>query len=118
MKLASITRIEDGRAIAEKATIADTCLQRTVGLIGSPPLIPGEAMLITKCSMIHMCLMNYPIDAIFCDSSNKIVGLVKKLKPWRFSRWFPNASYVIEITAGEIDSLELAIGQSLRIVPY
>ena len=66
-----------------RAEVADTFAKRTRGLIGRPPPGPGEGMLILKCNAIHTFFMRYPIDATFLDRENRVVKVVRGIRPWR-----------------------------------
>lgn len=93
--------------------IASTFIRRLKGLIGRESFSGDEALLITNTSMVHMMFMRFPIDVIFCDRSHKIVGLARSLRPWRISRPFFGASYVVELPSERIGELAISVGDSL-----
>ena len=70
-----------------RAEVADTFAKRTRGLIGRPPPGPGEGMLIPGCNAIHTFFMKYPIDATFLDRENRVVKVVRGIRPWRPFVW-------------------------------
>ena len=70
-----------------RAEVADTFAKRTRGLIGRAPPGPGEGMLILKCNAIHTFFMRYPIDATFLDRENRVVKVVRGIRPWRPFVW-------------------------------
>ena len=70
-----------------RAEVADTFAKRTRGLIGRPPPGPGEGMLILKCNAIHTFFMRYSIDATFLDRENRVVKVVRGIRPWRPLVW-------------------------------
>ncbi len=70
-----------------RARVARTFAERARGLIGTKSLPPGEGLLIPKCNAIHTFFMSFPIDATFLDRNNKIVRVVKNIRPWRFFIW-------------------------------
>jgi len=70
-----------------RAEVADTFAKRTRGLIGRPPPRPGEGLLILKCNAIHTFFMRYPIDATFLDRENRVVKVVRGIRPWRPLVW-------------------------------
>ena len=70
-----------------RAEVADTFAKRTRGLIGRPPPGPGEGMLILKCNAIHTFFIRYPIDATFLDRENRVVKVVRGIRPWRPFVW-------------------------------
>ena len=70
-----------------KAKVARSFLERTKGLIGTKDLAPGEGLLIEKCNAIHTCFMSFAIDAAFLDSDNRVVKVVRGIRPWRLFVW-------------------------------
>ena len=62
-----------------------------------------------------MFFMRFAIDAVFVDKKEIVVGLVERIKPFRMSRIFYKANYVIELTEGVIAAKKIAIGDRLEI---
>ena len=70
-----------------KARIARTLFARIKGLIGTKRLPPGEGMLILHCNAIHTFFMSFPIDATFLDRYDRVVKVVRNIRPWRPFVW-------------------------------
>ena len=70
-----------------KARAALTFAERAKGLIGTKDLPADEGMLIEKCNAIHTFFMSFPIDAVFLDASDRVVKVVRGIKPWRPLVW-------------------------------
>src|SRR3989338_5126053 len=81
--------------IAPKAQLADTAFSRLKGLLGRDGLCPGEALIITQCRSIHMFFMRFAIDVVFVDKKNRVVGTVKRIKPFLMSPYFWRATAAI-----------------------
>jgi uncharacterized membrane protein (UPF0127 family) len=62
-----------------------------------------------------MLFMNFPIDVIFCDKENKVVGLCADIKPFYLSPVFFKASYAIELPSGSIASSSTQISDQMQI---
>jgi len=90
--------------LAQKAEVADSFLSRLCGLIPRKELRSEEGLIITRCNSIHMLFMRFAIDAVFVDKNHIVVGVVKNIHPYRFSRMFWSASYCIEVPPGTIDA--------------
>jgi uncharacterized membrane protein (UPF0127 family) len=101
--------------IASRAQITCNSWQRMKGLLGRDNLPPGEALVITHCQSIHMLFMRFPIDVIFCNDLNCVVGLCPDIKPYWFSPIFFNASYAIELPSGTIASSGTRLGDQVRL---
>lgn len=67
--------------------VARTFAERAKGLIGTKDLAADEGMLIEKCNAIHTFFMSFPIDAVFLDASDRVVKVVRGIKPWRPLAW-------------------------------
>lgn len=101
--------------IAKDGRIADTLFSRMKGLLGRDHLDSGEALLITRCQSIHMFFMKFAIDAIFIDRNHCVVGLVRRIKPFRLSACFFKAVSVIECSAGTIEATHTEIGDKISL---
>lgn len=101
--------------IALHAEKADTFSSRMKGLLNRDLLPSDEALIITQCQSIHMFFMKFPIDVIFVDRKDRVVGWVKNIKPNYLSPIYWNASYAIELNVGVIEKSNTAIGDILEI---
>jgi hypothetical protein len=79
--------METVEILGVKAKVARTFLERAKGLIGVKDLAQGEGLLIESCCAIHTFFMSFPIDASFLDSGNRVVKVVKGIRPWRLMVW-------------------------------
>jgi uncharacterized membrane protein (UPF0127 family) len=70
-----------------RAKVARTFFQRAKGLIGTRYLERGEGLLILRCNSIHTFFMSFPIDAVFLDRNDKVVKIVRNIRPWRLFVW-------------------------------
>ncbi len=86
--------------ISTRTEAARSFSARLLGLIPRSSLEPEEGLWLEPCSSIHMCFMQFPIDAVFVDSNGKVLHIIADFKPWRFSPWFTGAHGVLELPAG------------------
>lgn len=91
---------------------ADTFFSRLTGLLFSPPLCPGEGLLIAPCAAVHTAFMRFTIDVIFLDRAGRIKKIVPHLQPWRAAAC-AEAHQTLELAAGEAKRLGLTPGLSL-----
>ena len=110
--IVNLTRNTD---IASHVEIAQDPLTRMKGLLGRRDLPPNNALVITQCQSIHMFFMTFPIDVIFCDRQDQVVGLSPGIKPFCLSPVFFKASYAIELPAGSITASKTQLGDRLKI---
>ena len=69
------------------AEVARSFLARLRGLIGRRGLPPGQGLLILRCNAIHTFFMRFAIDAVFYDSEDRVVKVVRNVRPWRPFVW-------------------------------
>lgn len=91
---------------------ADRFFSRLAGLLFSPPLPPGQGLLLVPCASVHTAFMGTPIDVVFLDRRGVIRRIVPRLKPWRAAAYV-GAYQTLELAAGEAARLGLQAGQSL-----
>ncbi len=101
--------------IVNNLEIAGDIRSKTRGLIGHPPLEPGQALMIPGSRWIHTFSMSFPIDVIYIDKKGRIVALTENLPPRRIDRPVLRAQAVIEMAAGEIHRLALKVGEHLEL---
>jgi uncharacterized membrane protein (UPF0127 family) len=110
-----IANLTSNTRIASRVIIAQSPWQRMKGLLGARDFSQGQALVITHCQSIHMFFMKFPIDVIFCDRQNKVVGLCTSIKPFSMSPVFFKASYAIELPAGSIALSKTQIDDQIAI---
>jgi len=110
-----IENLTRNSTIASQVEVARNPWQRVKGLLGRKGLAQKEALVITHCQSIHMVFMKFPIDVIFCDTQNKVVGLCVNIKPFCFSPLFFKASYAIELPVGSVAASKTQIGDQIEI---
>ena len=99
--------------VSGAAARADTFTTRLFGLIPRGSLGAEEGLWLEPCAMIHMCFMNFPIDAVFLDRDLKVLRVMENMRPWSFSPWVRGARGVLELPAGRCTG-RVAEGDSLE----
>jgi uncharacterized membrane protein (UPF0127 family) len=102
-------------SIATQCAEARSFLARLRGLMGHPGLEAGQGLLIEPCSSVHSFFMRFPIDVIFVDRTNTVVGITTSMAPNRPYAGARNARYVIELPAGTIAASGTQIGDALQV---
>jgi uncharacterized membrane protein (UPF0127 family) len=110
MRVENITR---GTVVGTRIRLARTFRERTVGLLRTPSLEPGEGLWIENAPSIHMFFMRYPIDAVFVSADGRVTKIVPGLKPWRLVLWARGARDCLELPAGAAAAAELKAGDRL-----
>ena len=88
-------------------------LQRMRGLLGRRELPEGEGILLRHAGSIHTFFMRFPIDAVFLDRDDTVVGVAADVPPWR-AAGRKGAKSVLELPAGEAERRGVEVGQRLE----
>ncbi|HEU5101068.1 MAG TPA: DUF192 domain-containing protein [Roseiflexaceae bacterium] len=108
------------RVLATRAELARSFWARGRGLMGRASLPEGYALIIWPESSIHTFFMRVPIDVLFVDRGDRVIGLREAMPPSRpFAGVAPwRGRYVIEMPAGVIAATGTAIGDQLTLDPH
>lgn len=104
-------------SLGDRVRRASSLVDRTVGLLSTAALHPGEGLWIERSPSIHMFFMRYPIDAVFVDKDQRVTKVVHDLKPWRVVSWARGARDCLELPAGTARATNTQVGDQLRLVP-
>ncbi len=91
-----------GDVLAEQVEVANTFWSRLKGLMLREELPKGAALLLDPCPQIHTCFMRFPIDAVFCDKTGKILYIKENMKPWRWGHFVRSSRYTLELPGGSL----------------
>jgi len=100
MNAYNVTR---NQTLIEQGAIADSVWSRLRGLIGHRPLEAGQGLMIRPCNSVHTFFMGFPIDVLFVSEEGAVVGLAKKVAPYRIGPVVRQAKFVLELPAGMIE---------------
>ena len=115
-----ITNLTRDRILAASGELARSFWARGRGLMGRASLPDSYALIIFPESSIHTFFMRVPIDVLFVDRDDKVIGLRAAMPPSRpFAGVAPwRGRYVIEMPAGVIASTGTALGDQLQLTPH
>ena len=105
-----------GEVLAEDLELATSMVALTAGLMFRRTLEQGRGMWLNPCNGIHMMFMNFPIDAVFLDSRERVRKVYRKLPQWYGVVWFVwGAHSVLELPAGSTADIDLQRGDQIVI---
>jgi uncharacterized membrane protein (UPF0127 family) len=105
----------DGRETSLRVYEASTFVARACGLLGSDRLQAHEALWIRPCGSVHTIGMRYPIDVLFLDRQQRVVGVSEHLRPLRFAA-NGRAHSTLELLAGMAATAGIRRGSQLEQV--
>lgn len=105
----------NNKIVSNNIKLADNFFTRLKGLMFTKELLPQEGLIINPCNSIHMCFMNYPLDILFIDKDSNICAMLENIKPWRISKIYFDAEYVIELPTGTISKNNIEKNQKISL---
>lgn len=102
--------------LVDHGRVANNAWTRLRGLIGVRHLAPGDGLAIIPCRGVHCMFMSIPIDVLYVDKCDRVVGMDQELKPWRFGSFYKGVYYVIELPAGTIARTATQVGDQLQVM--
>jgi hypothetical protein len=101
--------------LATKVRKADNFLTRLVGLLKRTHLGPEEALWLMPSKGIHTIGMKFPIDVVFLNKAQRVVGLTSGLAPYRISSVHFRSYSVVELPNGTIKKSQTELGDQFEI---
>ncbi len=95
--------------------IADNFYTRLRGLIGVHALEQGDGLWLKPCTSIHCMFMSIPIDVIYLDKAQRVVGVDQEVRPWRMGHFYRKVHSVVELPAGALARTPVEPGDQLAI---
>jgi uncharacterized membrane protein (UPF0127 family) len=86
-----------------KVVKAETFWQRFIGLMFKKNI--KYSVLFKNCKSIHTFFMCFNLDVIFLDRDNRVIKIVKQLKPFRIVLPVKNAVSIVEIPSNTIENV-------------
>ncbi len=113
VRIENVTR---GTTVGGRIRVASSTKDRTVGLLRTPDVKPGEGLWIERSPSIHMFFMPYAIDAVFVSKTGRVTKVVPNLKPWRVVWWARGARDCLELPVGAVAASGTEVGDRLELV--
>jgi uncharacterized membrane protein (UPF0127 family) len=110
-----IKRKIDQSIIASQTKEAKSFRDRLMGLMFVKEMDGYDGILFDNCRAIHTHFMKFEMDAIFLDKNNKVIKIIRKMKPWRFSSIYLKANKVLELKGGATPE-SLQEGEELEVL--
>lgn len=107
----------DGIDLGSKVGVANTFWTRLKGLLGAPPLQPGEGMLIDPCQAVHMYGMKQALDVAFLGTESRVIAVYHDLRPGQRSKYHGKARQALELPVGTLRETDTRVGDRLLVQP-
>ena len=116
MPLRRAVHQRSGKVLAEELEMPRTMFGRGLGLMFRKTLPTGRGMWLIPCNGIHMMFMNFAIDAVFRDRSERVKKVYHRLPAWWgivLLEW--GAHSVLELPPGSTQDIDLQRGDQIVI---
>jgi uncharacterized membrane protein (UPF0127 family) len=110
-----IRNLTRDRIVAGDADLASGMIGRMRGLIARRNLASGEAVVLTRCSGVHMFWMDAALDVVFLNRHNQVVCAISSLPRWAVLPWVSGAACAIGVPVGTVHETRTAVGDLLSI---
>lgn len=107
--------LDTGSIVAERVTVAETKLDRGVGLLSRDHLDPGEGLLIVPCRGVHTWWMRFTIDIVALNADGRVIDAVAGLRPWRVRLPRRGSVSVLELPEGTLAASKTQVGHRIVI---
>lgn len=108
-----MTNAGRGTTLGTSVRVADRWWPRFRGLLGKPPLVRGEGLLLAPCRAVHMLGMQYSLDVAFLSRDGEVVAAYPGLAPGARTRYHRQAATALELPTGTLGETETREGDRL-----
>lgn len=109
-----VTCTRTNNVIAQRVRIARSMFAKMKGLLGRKALGEHEGLLIVGAQQIHTWFMRFAIDLVFLDKTKKVIAVHHAVKPFRITRWYHRARYVLELPAHRAQTTDIQLGDTIE----
>lgn len=113
MKIKKISKSDS--LICYSAQISKTLIKKGFGLTFLNNFKTFDGLLFENCKIIHSFFLRFSFDAIFLDKNFQAIALYSEFKPFRISKYYKNAKYVLEIPKGTIKKYGINLFEKFEV---
>ena len=110
-----LVRSSDKAVLLPRLEMATSFVSRFLGLQFRSKLDSGHGLLLRPCKSLHTCFMRFPIDVVMLDRHGMVLGVRRRLAPWRILCCLKGTYQVVEAA---VDSVDIESGQLLEFLPH
>jgi len=104
-----------GDVLVDDVETAESLVSRLKGLLGRSSLPAGRALWLRPCNGIHTFGMRFPIDVLVLDRDLNVMASIPGLVPNRITKIYRRAASVLELPAGTLAGMPLAVGDQVKM---
>ncbi len=107
--------LDTGAVVAHRVTVAETKVDRAVGLLSRDHLDAGDGLLIVPCRGVHTWWMRFTIDIVALNADGKVVDAVAGMRPWRVRLPRRGSVSVLELPEGTLAASKTQVGHRIGL---
>lgn len=104
-----------GERLGTQIQVARSFWARLFGLAGRRYLPLGTGLLLPGCDSVHTHFMRVALDLIYLDAGGRVVGVRRRVSPWRAPGRVPGTVDLLELPSGGAGTTR--IGDRLHRAP-
>ena len=113
VKMLEVKNKTKNTVVSMKTGLANEMMERIVGLMFKKD-ISFDGLYIKPCNSIHTFFCKFPLDIYFLDKKNKVIRIIKNMKPWDMTRVYFGSRSVLEFKSGVLDQ-EIELNDELEV---
>lgn len=103
-----------GEIVVTNIVLANTFLSRLTGYqFRLKPHVDG--FMFEPGNSIHTFWCFFPLDLVFLSKENKVVKVIRNMKPWRMTKPYRGVARILEVPAGKVPS-SVTEGDTLEVL--
>ncbi len=114
MKIRNISK-SDPLYICYSAQIPKTLIKKGFDLTFLNNFEDFDGLLFENCKIIHSLFMKFSFDAVFLDPNFQVIALISEFKPFRISKFYKRAKYVLELPSGTIKEIGINLRDKFEV---
>lgn len=113
----TLVEVSRGLVVARDVERACAWLARLRGWIGRRRIPDDGGLWLPGTRAVHTAGLRTSIDVLFLDRTGTVLGLRRRLAPWRIACGPPGTVAVVELAPGRAARMGLRVGQRLTLRP-
>ena len=103
----------NGNICVKDVMVADNFWLKLTGyMFRNSPHVPG---ILFETNSIQTTFMKFKLDLVFLNRQNKVVKIIREIKPWRFTRFYFKVHKTLELPIGLLPK-DLQEGDVLEVI--
>lgn len=104
----------NGQRLAKRISFANTYAERLRIYSRASYWGTGDGLLIRRRLLSHTFFQRKPVDVIYLDHADVVIGIELNMKPYKLCRRMKDASSILKVPAGTVSRTGTRVGHKIR----